>query len=168
MGLIMTDRTLFEMCEGLPFFARDQLYVIHAGAYPTGNGALMVTRNGEPECKITVNLRGRRTQEARCKYDEFFVKREEVAHIKAALLNIGVFEDAEEPVVRHADVPYADLWRFTWCSASDHIRSSVATMHKVLCLTCMDRYRKSIASKQELLAAQDTVARLRNTKRGTL
>lgn len=147
---------LFAACDGVRFYGpRDELFIIRAGVYPTGNGALVVmAENGEPECKITVNLVGYDLADD----DLFHVKVDEIGRLESFILSCGFFEHAGNWVVRR----YVDVWRFARCPTAAHQGGLVPdTLYAINCRACRSAHENYVHAKETQIKAMDTVTRLK-------
>src|SRR5262245_56877813 len=89
---------LFAACDGMRFHGpKDEVYIIRAGVYGTGNGALVVMApDGQPECKLTINMSGvvneSTVRKGDLSADEFYVKVDEIGRLERYVLDMGFFQ----------------------------------------------------------------------------
>jgi hypothetical protein len=147
---------LFSDCEGIRFFGpKNELFVLHAGAYGTGNGALWITAgDGEPECKLTVNLAPSDAHDD-LHVDEFYVKVEEVGRLERFILAMGFFRQTGEWADAGYVRRYADKWTFATCQHQTHA---------IRCPACREAHEQRVKDKETQIKAQDSLDRLRGDK----
>ncbi len=148
----------FKAADGLAFFTGVSPYRLAAGRYGTGEGALMVVCvDGEVECKLTVSLANHGAPPL--KAGELYVKLgdgdDHTAKIRQALLALGVFEVAGEPVAQGYSPRYAVAWRFARCGDLTHAAHEID--YRVECAQCRAKLARAFEAGKTRLLANESV-----------
>lgn len=166
---------LFKETDGLRFFYGREGYVLRAGAYHDGKGALVIyTDRGECEGKLTVNLEvwGK---DALAPY-EFFVKidlESQFMSIATHLLTMGVFTTPGRLVPAGHVTEYAHVWRFAQCN-QDPVTVVVngkerkiehsPTEYRIRCKACREHFDALYEDRRIAIQADEAIGRIKNMK----
>jgi len=148
----------FKAVDGLAFFEGVSPYRLAAGRYGSGEGAIVVMCvDGEVECKLTVSLANYGAPPL--KADEFYVKLGDgddySAKIRRALLYLGIFTVAGEPIAQGHSPRYAVAWRFAMCDEDEH--PGKGSSFVVECSRCRARIAREFDAGKTRLLANESV-----------